>query len=58
MVYATRSDRPMISTKPIKRTRKKHGRLEQIKEFLASRNSTFQDDASEEKTITEKAAGE
>lgn len=49
MVYATRSDRPMISTKPIKRTRKKHGRLEQIKEFLASRNSTFQDDASEKK---------
>lgn len=54
MVYAIRSNRPMISTKPVKRTRKKHGRLEQIKEFLASRNSTFQDDASEERTVTKK----
>ncbi len=47
MVYATRSDRPIISSKPLKRTRKK-GRLEQIKEFLSGNNNIFQDDTSNE----------
>lgn len=41
MVYATRTNRAMIATKPIKKTRKSNGRLEQIGDFLKDHTVTF-----------------
>ncbi len=41
MVYATRTNRTMIATKPIKKTRKSNGRLEQIGDFLENHTVTF-----------------
>ena len=50
MVYSVRSDRPMIATKPLKRTRKRNANHEEMKEFLNSHRVHFvpKDDASGE----------
>ncbi len=50
MVYAVRSDKPIISAKPIKRTRKRNPRQEEMKEFLSNHIVHFvpKDDASGE----------
>jgi len=39
MVYAVRSDRPMVTSKPLKKTRKKNGQHERIKKILSQHNT-------------------